>query len=372
MNRQQLLSRLAARGWPVIYSLGALSLWDRAKGRWAKAGWWGGFAQDDGVLLDLPGRLPPRWPSLAAWDAAVIRWHSARLARAARRIGGGHDAIALLFHPNHLPYAQALAPRSTVFYAYDAFPLTPKWTPAQDELLHRTMASADLVIASSEPIAGHLPTLRDGKPRVLPNGADAAIFEKGKDAPCPADLAAIPSPRIGYIGNISQKVDLATVAEIAKKKPDWHWVFVGKVVAVNDNALTRQAYADCRSLANVHFLGAKQHMELPAYVNHMDVNTMCYRQQGGWWEAGYPLKLHEYLAAGRPVVSADIAAVREFADVIDIAATMQDWIAALERALTSGGVATPESRRRVAYQNTWDRRVDDLEAWLSELTIAPA
>ena len=55
-NRQQLLSRLAARGWPVIYSTGALSVWDRDKPQWAEAGWRGGFVEADGVLVDRPGR----------------------------------------------------------------------------------------------------------------------------------------------------------------------------------------------------------------------------------------------------------------------------------------------------------------------------
>ena len=37
MNRQQLLSRLAQRGWPVTYSTGALSVWERGSAQWKAA-----------------------------------------------------------------------------------------------------------------------------------------------------------------------------------------------------------------------------------------------------------------------------------------------------------------------------------------------
>ena len=94
---------------------------------------------------------------------------------------------------------------------------------------------------------------------------------------------------------------------------------------------------------------------------------MCYRTEGGWWVAGYPLKMHEYLAGGGPIISSDLSAVRPFSQVIDIAHTPDEWTAAIERALTSGGVGTPEQRRAVAHENTWDQRVDQLEEWLLKM-----
>jgi hypothetical protein len=98
---------------------------------------------------------------------------------------------------------------------------------------------------------------------------------------------------------------------------------------------------------------------------------MCYRIDGnGWWLRGSPLKLHEQLAAGRPVVGAALDAVRPFAHVLDVVRTHEEWMAAIERALSSGGVGTPARRRAVALQNSWDRRIDVLERWLVDM-IAP-
>ncbi len=86
------------------------------------------------------------------------------------------------------------------------------------------------------------------------------------------------------------------------------------------------------------------------------------------WTSGiYPLKLHEYLAAGRPVVSADLQSVRPFGHVLAIARSPQEWRAAIVQALNAGGVADSEARRAVACDNSWDHRVAILDGWLTDV-----
>jgi hypothetical protein len=100
----------------------------------------------------------------------------------------------------------------------------------------------------------------------------------------------------------------------------------------------------------------------------MDVNVMCYRVDDRVWTEGiYPLKLHEYLAAGRPVVSADLPSVRPFGRVVQIASGVAEWQAALASALEGGGAGSIEERQALARANTWDRRVCELERWLIEM-----
>jgi hypothetical protein len=93
----------------------------------------------------------------------------------------------------------------------------------------------------------------------------------------------------------------------------------------------------------------------------MDVNTISYRADRGWWNAAAPLKLHEYLATGRPVVSVDLPDIRAFADVVRFVRDRTGWIDALEAALNERSAQAMERRRRVARANSWDDRVDLLE-----------
>ena len=94
------------------------------------------------------------------------------------------------------------------------------------------------------------------------------------------------------------------MAEIARRRPDWHWVFIGPMLnnrfeKFPGNAEFQAGLAACNQLENVH---AKPYYLLPSYMTHLDVNTMCCRRvSGGWWTAIYPLKLHEYLGQANPL-----------------------------------------------------------------------
>lgn len=376
MNRQQLLSRLAARGWPVIYSNGPMSIWDRGTERWNAAPWFATTSQDDGVTVDHPGRIPSRWPTFPRWDRYVIRKQGRRLSQLGAQTGN-NGGIAYLFHPQYASHLHGLRFHHLVYHAFDALALTPGWSDDLARKQRDLVQRADLLVGSSIPIIRDLPDDGPQRAHELPNGADAEAFSAAIDYPCPDDLAAIPNPRIGYVGRINRKVDFNLICEIANRNPDWHWVLVGPVQTgrpngVDTDPLLGPAYNACRHLKNVHFLGSKSRAELPAYVAHMDVNTMCYRQEGGWWIRGYPLKMHEYLATGIPVVSARLETIRPFSHVITIAQSVDEWISGIGRSLSGEGAGSLEQRQAVAFEHTWDRCVDRLDAWLLEMVGSSA
>lgn len=373
MNRQHILSRLAKRGWPVTYSNGPLAIWQRGSQRWRAAPWLSGCETLDGVQVDLPGRALLRWPRIAPYDRFIARCYAATLRKQAR--SPSDDALAYVFHPSLHDIAAAMHCRWTVYHAYDLFAQQPDWSAelahAQDELLNR----ADLVIASSPSVADALRNHGRDDILILPNGGDAESFEAGAQSPCPDDLAPIPRPRISYIGSINRKVDFPMIAAVATQRPDWHWVLVGPVAEAGPGSPASdpklaESFAACRRLPNVHFLGNKPHTALPAYAAHMDVNTMCYRSDPGWWTAAMPLKLHEYLATGIPVVSVDLRDIRAFAEVIALVRGADQWQRALDAALRDRSPQAAERRRRTAHANSWDRRVDLLEQHLERVTSA--
>ena len=70
-----------------------------------------------------------------------------------------------------------------------------------------------------------------------------------------------------------------------------------------------------------------------------------------------PLKLYEYLAAGKPVVSTPLPLMSHLENVVAFAADADEWIAAIEFALQGNGKGTVAERQRIAGENTWDQRV---------------
>lgn len=364
MNRQHLLSRLAMRH-PVLYSTGPWSLWERQAPARADAPWFGRLVLRDGVLVDQPARMLLTWPYRERWEQIVARLMARRWRRG---LSGEGPLVLIVYHPDHYALVKAVKADYVVYYAYDQFNLTAGWTEIEERFQAELARSADLVVASATTMADAIQGYSPNPVRVLPNGADVAAFVAAAEAdvPEPAELAAIPHPRIGYVGNINSKVDFKLIATLARREPAWQFVFVGGRGMFDE--VSRRWLDECETLPNIHFLGPRKHTELPAYTAAMDVNTMCYRvAEGIWAVAGYPLKLHEYLATGKPVIGADLIVLREFTSVLRIAKDADEWHDAIVDALDKGGVADTESRRQVAAENSWDHRVEVFDRWLSEM-----
>lgn len=327
------------------------------------------MARHGTLHIDVPGRAIVRWPTVPLVDRLALAAHGNHL----RRTWEARDRappIALLFHPAFWTYVRYLRPRLVIYYMYDAYRLMPGWTDELARHEQELVARADRVIAYAQGMLDGLPCGAAQEGRVLSTGVDIDPFEAAAALPCPPDLARIPRPRIGYVGRINQKLDYARILEIARQRPQWQWVFVGAIGAGADERFVTDLEAEslwsrCRALPNVHVLGAKPHDDVPQYLLNMDVNVMCYRTHGkGWWSEIFPLKSMEYLAAGKPIVSAPVKSMLPFDDHLAIATTTQEWVGAIEHALAAGGVGTAASRRAVARANTWDRKIDCLQEWI--------
>ena len=111
--------------------------------------------------------------------------------------------------------------------------------------------------------------------------------------------------------------------------------------------------------------------ELPAYLCHLDAGLLPYRL-GGAARFCYPLKMHEYLAVGAPVVSTGLTAVQPFSRVIRVAEGQQAWLDAIDAALADKDAAAIEARRGVARANSWDIRVETISRLIAEAAVNPA
>jgi glycosyltransferase involved in cell wall biosynthesis len=188
---------------------------------------------------------------------------------------------------------------------------------------------------------------------LVPNGVDYQAYARGYDEP--SDLRHIPHPRIGYIGTIKTQLDLSLLLSLAERHPDWSWVFVGPMGFLGkDVALCQHLF----QLPNVYYLGEKPIPSLPAYTQHVDVCLLCY-VANDYTKYIYPLKLHEYLASGRPVVGTKLPALEEFRDVVSICEAQDEWSAAITEALRreESEPSRVTARRRVACRHDWNRLV---------------
>ena len=162
---------------------------------------------------------------------------------------------------------------------------------------------------------------------LVPHGVDYAHFSRAvtEDLPCPRDLENIPRPRLGFFGLIRDWVDVGLLAEVAKKRKDWHFVLIGDA----DSSVDLSRY---RRNPTLHFLGRRPYETLPAYCRHFDAGLIPFKVNE-LTHAVNPIKLREYLAAGLPVVSTPMPEVALYKDWIEIADSPSGVEAAVARLL---------------------------------------
>ena len=180
---------------------------------------------------------------------------------------------------------------------------------------------------------------------VIPGSVDAEHFRQGRmHMEEPHDQERIPHPRIGFFGVIDERIDYVLLEQVARRKPQWHFVMVGPVAKGMYNALPK--------LPNIHWLGMKHYDELPSYTAGWDLAMLPYAHNQATRYVN-PNKMPEYLAGGKPVIATPITDVlRQYGrnGLVNIAGTPEEFIR----------VATAEFENH--DREEWMEKVDE---WLS-------
>ena len=202
----------------------------------------------------------------------------------------------------------------------------------------------------------------------FPSSIDKDHFGQARGPlPEPADQAAIPHPRVGFFGVVDERLDIELLRELAQNHPDWQFVIIGPVVKIDPATLPRTP--------NVHYLGGKDYLELPAYLRGWEVATLLFADNESTKFIS-PTKTPEYLAAGNPVVSTPIRdVVRPYGDLdlVQIADNAADFGAAIHKALTQREDADWRQRTdaylaTISWDLTWQNMVDLMRQRLAAKT----
>ncbi len=253
------------------------------------------------------------------------------------------------FLPSTGDYVGTLGEELSVYYCVDEWSMfsyldRAATVAAEERLLERV----DATFAINEALA-EAKRVRCASTFVSPHGVDHGLFARALESSTivPADLAALPRPRIGFYGTLRDWVDFELIAAVAKARPQWTFALIGQ--QLTDTSAVA-------GLPNVHLLGQRRHDELPGYCKGFDVGIIPYKIDERMTYVN-PLKMREYLSAGLPVVSTAVPEVTRYAELVQIAATPAEWIAAIERALASDSIPSRAARTAAMTTETWSARV---------------
>ena len=173
------------------------------------------------------------------------------------------------------------------------------------------------------------------------------------DTAVPPDIDFAPRPILGWFGVVDERVDYALVGEMARMKPEWSFCMVGPVVKVDPALLPHSP--------NLFWLGGRDYGVLPNYCKAFDVNMMCFAINAAT-EYINPTKALEYLATGKPVVSTPVKdVVKQYSDLVDLAATPEAFVAAAERALHHRDQARIDRGIERAKASSWESIVGQMQ-----------
>ncbi len=224
-----------------------------------------------------------------------------------------------------------------------------------EEIELENIKRVQLVFAASQKLYDNK---KDFHPSIhlIPNAGDFKMFNAAltDGLPEPEDLKDIPRPRIVLIGSMGWDMDYDLLGYIADSHPEWSVVMIGLVRSSGEEGV--KAVTKC---SNGFSLGYKPQPELPAYLKYCDVGLMPYKIVGSIID-GYPLKMHEYFAAGLPIVSTPQPAVLPFSNVVGVADNEEGSVSLIEDALANNSPDKVAERVSVARDNSWEKRVEDM------------
>jgi len=294
------------------------------------------------TVPQLPFR---RVPGVEAFNRMFSRWAVKRN----MRVLGDRKRISWFVVPHPGFLAQRLDEELCVYYCIDDYAAHPGVdtvliTERDRELTRR----ADLVFVAP-------PALLEAKQAINPNtrfsphGVDLALFARAMDPATETPEAArhLQHPVVGYFGSIHEWIDVQLIEWLARERPQWTFLLVGHA-AISVSGL--------RALPNVVLVGAQPYAELPAWAKAFDVAIIPYRHNRQVENAN-PLKLREYLATGRPVVSVGNPEINKFARWVRIAEGREVFLAELDAALRDDTPEAMAERVAAVAGQSWDARV---------------
>lgn len=321
----------------------------RRNRRWLRAGWSlrpitaGLHAYAPPPMLPLKTRVP-------LFNRVSQRWVRPFVRRAAASLGMERPVLFTYLPHLHVSVG-SYGERAVCYYCVDDMgSLTRLINPAVVAGFERDLLSkADLVFTTSRGLqrrfaAWHREAI------LVPNGSDPALYAAAvaPETPVAAEISGLRAPVLGYSGLVDFRIDQRLVAEVARRRPAWSFVFVGPV---------RTSVLMLAALPNVRFVSPQPQAALPSFFKGFSVGLVPYAL-GPMVRFIYPTKLNDYAGAGLPVIATMLSELEGLSpDIVERARSADDFIAAVERlAPTRWSPDFVRSRLAFAAENSWARR----------------
>lgn len=309
----------------------------------------------DGTDLVQPLRLARREPTEHIALKRSYGKYDSILGRRVHKLGLSEPAV-LTFNPFVAAYCPLRWASTVTYYARDdwaSFPPVSPWWPAYAQAYSEIKRLGVRVICVSAELATRVAA--GGRAVVIPNGIDG---ERWRDhSPPPPSVFNLQRPIVGYSGTVDERLDTEIIEQMSGDDAVGSICFLGPVAS--EKLANR-----LRALPKVILCGSMSQRQLIGALMHIDVGVIPHISNP-LTRAMSPLKLYEYLAAGKPVVASELPSVKGFNGRV-LTACASDFAEALRAAF---GLPRLDEAERLKFVrlNSWAARHERmLEVMLSD------
>lgn len=305
-------------------------------------------------VLTLPPFLPVNFIKSPYWYDLVSSWNSrialGAIRKAMKQLSMKQPVVINAFQPFlGLPLAGKLDESLLIYYCYDEISAA-KWAGRHGARLEKAFIPlTDGLIVSSEGLRKNKQALHK-EIHLVKNGVDFDFFSKGVPVEKRPDFQhQFPGKKVaGYLGSVDERLDYDLLEGMISLAPQWVFVFAGRIT--DEEGRTRLARHE-----QVFLAGSQPVADLPGWVQSFDACMIPFRKNA--LTAGiYPLKINEYLACGKPVVTTSFADLSDFEGLVFRAEKADTFVAMLEKAGHPPTPAEIQERQDFASMNSWSGR----------------
>jgi len=242
----------------------------------------------------------------------------------------------------------------TVYYCVDDF---TTWSGVDGTAMRRleseTLQNCDLLIATSSQLLDSR-GVSVKKASLLTHGVDFKHFARVSQLSPPDELTRLPKPVIGFFGLFDERIDGAVLKNISKEFATGSIVILGPT----DRDITPFA-----SFMNIHFMGRVSYQELPSLVSGFDACILPYKVDESTISIN-PLKLKEYIATQKPVISTPLPEAVRLSKYVRIASS-DDFPEAARKVIEEPFSANPNLEAFLRSES-WERKAEEFWQIITE------
>ncbi|QNL22671.1 glycosyltransferase [Hyphobacterium sp. CCMP332] len=297
---------------------------------------------------------PPIFPIFKPIKKTIERYNQNVLSKSIKKLNARlklEDCIYInAMNPKWADLRKYLSPKKSIYYSYDNIEAM-KWAKEKNAEHESVFASkADLVITSSTALKNKFST-RSKRVLTVFNGFDNTLFNY---VPTYSD-----SRLVSYLGSVDDRIDFELLRELLKSNKKLKFQFIGPVKSEKAHLLSEM-------YSNFILLGPKNQKDAAALIQKSAVCIIPFKNTE-FTRYIYPLKINEYLAMAKPVVSTAFSEdILSFKKVIAIAQTSSEYNEAIKASLQSNKKQDINARIEFSAANTWQNRSAEFARAIAE------